>query len=109
MFQIQEKTDTSYKKSFIPESQLLKYLISHQHKDTFRTFHPQVEKYTFERKNIFSRIDQIWSNLSITNIEYADILTENILESDHKTIILEILIILNKPKPSKQSLRKSYL
>ena len=92
----------SPKKISIPELQLIKYLISHQFKDSYRTFFPNSKNYTFHRQNIQSRIDQIWTNLLITNIDYADILHDNILESDHNITTIEISIIINKPKPQKQ-------
>ena len=97
------------KKSSIPESQLIKFLHSYQCKDIYRFFFPNTQNFTFQRANIQSRIDQIWTNLSITNIEYTDILTDTILESDHKIITLEISIIINKPKPYKQQKRKCFL
>ena len=97
------------KKSSIPESQLIKYLQSQQYKDIYRFLFPDTQNFTFQRANIQSRIDQIWTNLSITNIEYTDILPNTIKESDHFIITLEISIILNKPKPFKQRKRKFFL
>ena len=42
-------------------------------------------------------------------IDYTDIISDNILDSDHNIITLEISIIINKPKPSKQQKRKYFL
>ena len=97
------------KKTSIPETQLIKYLISHQYKDIYRFFFPNSQNFTFQRSNIQSRIDQIWTNLSITNIDYTDILSNNLFESDHNTITLELSVIINKPKPRKQHKRKKFL
>ena len=97
------------KKSLIPESQLIKFLYSYHCKDIYCFFFSNTQNFTFQRANIQSRIDQIWTNLSITNIKYTDILTDTILKSDHKIIILEISIIINKPKPYKQQKRKCFL
>src|SRR5205814_538321 len=97
------------KKTSIPELQLIKYLISHQYKDIYRHFFPKTKNFTFNRSHSSSRIDQIWTNLSTSIIDYTDIISDNILDSDHNTITLEISIIINKPKPSKQQKRKCYL
>jgi len=97
------------KKSSIPESQLIKYLISFQFKDTYRLFFPNTYNYTFYRSSIQSRIDQIWTNLSITNIDYTDILLDHNTESDHHVLTLEISVITNKPQPTKQCKRKVFL
>src|ERR1041384_1572563 len=97
------------KKSSILESQLIKYLQSQQYKDIYRFFFPNTHNYTFKRANIQSKIDQIWTNLSITNIEYTDILPNILQESDHFITTLEITIILNKAKPLKQQKRKCFL
>ena len=97
------------KKSSIPESQLIKYLQSQQYKDIYRFFFPNIQNFTFKRANTQSRIDQFWTNLSITNIEYTDILSNLLQESDHHLISLEITIILNKAKPLKQRKRKCFL
>ena len=71
------------KKSSIPESQIIQYLISFQFKDIYRIFYPNTSNFTFSRNNIQSRIDQIWTNLSITNIDYTEILLISTIESDH--------------------------
>ena len=42
-------------------------------------------------------------------IDYTDIISDNILDSNHNIITLKILIIINKPKPSKQQKRKYFL
>ena len=97
------------KNTSIPESQLLKYLISHQFKDIFRLFFPQTQNFTFFRSNSSSRIDQIWSNFNISQIDFTDILSNNLSDSDHKIISLEISITITKSKPSKQHLRKNFL
>ena len=47
------------KKSSIPESQLIKYLISFQFKDIYRLFFPNIYNYTFHHSSIQSQIDQI--------------------------------------------------
>ena len=96
------------KKSSIPEHQLIKFLSSFQFKDIYRLFFPNNTNYTFQHSNIQSRIDQIWTNLSITNIEYTNILHNHSLESDHNLITLEISIVINKPKPHKQRKRKIF-
>jgi len=97
------------KKTSIPELQLIKYLQSHQFKDIYHFFFSNFPNFTFQRANTQSRIDQIWTNLSITNIEYTDIISNIQIESDHHIITLEISIILNKPKPQKQKKRKLFL
>jgi exonuclease III len=97
------------KKSSIPESQLIKYLISFQFKDIYRLFFPNIYNYTFHRSSIQSRIDQIWTNLSITNVDYTDIFLDHNTESDHHVLTLEISIIINKPQPIKQGKRKVFL
>ena len=97
------------KKTSIPELQLIKYLQSQQFKDIYHFFFPNSFNFTFQRSNIQSRIDQIWTNISITNIEYTDIIPNNQIESDHHIITLELAIILNKPKPQKQKKRKLFL
>src|SRR5260363_82481 len=97
------------KKTSVPETQLIKYLISHQYKDIYHFFFPNSKNFTFQCSNIQSRIDQIWTNLSITNIDYADILSNSFFESDHNTITLELSVIINKPKLCKQHKRKKFL
>src|SRR5690349_3844650 len=97
------------KKTSIPELQLIKYLQYQQFKDIYHFFFPNVSNFTFQHSNIKSRIDQIWTNLSITNIEYTDIILNNQLESDHYIITIELSIILNKPKPQKQKKHKLFL
>ena len=97
------------KKTSIPELQLIKYLQSQQFKDIYRFFFSNSFNFTFQRSNIQSRIDQIWTNISITNIEYTNIIPNNQIESDHHIITLELSIILNKPKPQKQKKRKLFL
>ena len=97
------------KNTSIPESQILKYLISHQFKDIYRLFFLSTLNFTFSRSTSHSRIDQIWTNLSISQIEYTDILEDISSESDHKITTLEISITINKTKPSKQHTRKNFL
>ena len=87
----------SSKKTSIPELQLIKYLQSQQFKDIYRFFFPNSFNFTFQCSNIQSRIDQIWTNISITNIEYTDIIPNNQIESDHHIITLKLSIILNNP------------
>ena len=97
------------KKSSIPESQLIKYLISFQFKDTYHLFFSNTYNYTFYHSSIQSRIDQIWTNLSITNIDYTDILLYHNTKSDHHVLTLEILVITNKSQPTKQYKCKVFL
>jgi exonuclease III len=85
------------KKSSISESQLIKYLISFQFKDIYHLFFSNTYNYTFHRSSIQSRIDQIWTNLSITNVDYTDIFLNHNTESDYHVLTLEISIIINKP------------
>src|ERR1043165_90799 len=49
----------SPKNTSIPESQILKYLISHQFKDIYRLFFPTTLNFTFSRSTSNSKIDQI--------------------------------------------------
>src|SRR6185295_14576102 len=97
------------KNTSIPESQILKYLISHQFKDIYRLFFPLTQNFTFTRSISNSRIDQIWTNLSISQIDYTDILEDISSESDHKIITLDISITISKTKPTKQHTRKNFL
>ena len=97
------------KKSSIPESQLIKFLISQQYKDTFYLFFSKETKYTFSRENSQSKINHIWTNISATLIDYTDIIPELQLESDYQLIILELTIQINQTSPNKQKTRKSFL
>jgi exonuclease III len=97
------------KKSSHPESHLIRYLKTHQFIDTFRLFNPNYTKFSFSRSSSQSRIDQIWTNLSATQLDYADILENEITETDHHFITLEIQLITHKPKPKKQHTRNLFL
>ena len=85
------------KKYNSPENQLLKLLKYHNFQDTFRLFHPSSVKFTYTHNNSASRIDQIWTNIHITLLDYADILQNPFTTSDHSIISLETTIITNKP------------
>ena len=77
------------KKLYLPESQLIKFLKPNFY-DTYRLFHPDTNKYSCFHKNCYSRIDQIWTNLHITLLNYADILDTTLINSDHNITLLEI-------------------
>src|SRR6185295_1728796 len=62
------------KSSNIPEHSLLKLLKSLQFYDTYRLFFPSTSTFSFIHNNSYSRIDQIWTNIHITLLDYADIL-----------------------------------
>ena len=109
MFLTLKSTILHLKKTSIPEAQLIKYLISHQYKDIYCFFFSNSSNFTFQRSNIQSRIDQIWTNLSISNIDYTDILSNSLFELDHNTIILELSIIINKSKTCKHHKKKKFL
>ena len=96
------------KKSSIPESQLIKFLISQQFKDTYRLFFPKKSKFTFSRADSYSRIDQIWTNISVTLLDYTDIVSELQLESDHQLITLELTLQISQSLPTKQKSRKCF-
>ena len=95
-------------KSSIPESQLIKFLISQQFKDTYRLFFPKKSKFTFSRADSYSRIDQIWTNISVTLLDYTDIVSELQLESDHQLITLELTLQISQSPPTKQKSRKCF-
>jgi hypothetical protein len=97
------------KKSSIPESNLLKYLKQNHFYDTFRLFYPTDKKFTCSHRNSFSRIDQIWTNIHITLLDYADILSDTLTDSDHNITILEITLSAYKNNSQKYHTRNSYL
>jgi exonuclease III len=84
------------KKSSTPESDLLKYLKQNHYYDTFRLFYPNIQKFIYSHRNSSSRIDQIWTNIHITLLDYTDILDNVITDSNHNIITLEITLSLHK-------------
>src|SRR5260364_312386 len=83
------------KKTSLPESQLIKTLKPH-FQDIYRLFHPNSAKFTCSHKNSYSRIDQIWTNLSISLIDYTDILDTISTISDHNIVSLEIILSISQ-------------
>jgi exonuclease III/ribonuclease HI len=96
------------KKSHLPESQLIKFLKPNFY-DTYRLFHSDTNKYSCFHKNCHSRIDQIWTNLHITLLDYADILDTIPIDSDHNIILLEINFSLSLTHNYKQPTRTKIL
>ena len=96
------------KKYNSPENQLLKLLKYHNFRDTFRLFHPSSVKFIYTHNNSASRIDQIWTNIHITLLDYADILQNPFTTSDHSIISLETTIIINKPTNTEIHTRTSF-
>ena len=96
------------KKHNSPENKLLKILKYHNFYDTFRLFHPSSIKFTYTHNNSASRIDQIWTNIHITLLDYADILQNPFTTSDHSIISLETTIIINKPTNTEIHTRTSF-
>src|SRR5205085_1532157 len=56
----------------------------------------------------YSRIDQIWTNISVTLLDYTDIVSELQLESDHQLITLELTLQISQSLPTKQKSRKCF-
>ena len=96
------------KKSHLPESQLIKFLKPNFY-DTYRLFHPDTNKYSCFHKNCYSRIDQIWTNLHITLLNYTDILDTTPIDSDHNITLLEISFSSTTIHNYKQPTRTKFL
>jgi len=84
------------KNSNTPEHSLLKLLKSLQFYDTYRLFYPSTSTFSYIHNNSHSRIDQIWTNIHITLLDYADILPNPFTLSDHSIVSLEFTINLPK-------------
>jgi exonuclease III len=84
------------KNSNTPEHSLLKLLKSLQFYDTYRLFYPSTSMFSYIHNNSHSRIDQIWTNIHITILDYADILPNPFTSSDHSIVLLEFTINLPK-------------
>ncbi|CAG8823956.1 16567_t:CDS:1 [Dentiscutata erythropus] len=93
------------KRTQTPESQLIKFLSPYMH-NTFHLFHPNSIKFTFSHNNSHSRIDQIWTNMHTASLDYADIIEDATIESDHNIILLEFSILLTLSSLYKQPSRK---
>ena len=97
------------KKSRTPENDLLKFLKNNQFYDTFRLFHNQTKSFTYNHKESQSRIDQIWTNIHITLLDYADIHLHTYLDSDHNIISLEFTLLYFSQDTQNFNLRKLFL
>ena len=97
------------KKSRTPENDLLKFFKNNQFYDTYRLFHPQTKSYTYNHKGSQSRIDQIWTNIHITLLDFADIHSHTYLDSDHNIISLELTLIYSQQNSQNHSYRKLFL
>jgi hypothetical protein len=91
------------KSSTTPEHPLLKILKSLQFYDTYRLFFPSIATFSYTHNNSHSRIDQIWTNIHITLLDYADILPNPFTTTDHSIVSLELTI--NIPKINIQQLQ----
>ncbi|CAG8851566.1 19252_t:CDS:1, partial [Racocetra persica] len=55
-------------------------------------FHGDLSKFTCYHKEHQSQKDQIWTNLHITTLDYADILDTTPTDSDHYISLLEVTL-----------------
>ncbi|CAG8595769.1 13036_t:CDS:2, partial [Gigaspora rosea] len=55
------------------------------------TYH-HAPKFTYSHEISYSRIDQIWTDLSISLIDYTDILDTVSTNSDHNIVSLEVIL-----------------
>jgi hypothetical protein len=92
-----------HKTSNTPEHSLLKLLKSLQYYDTYRLFYLSTSIFSYTHNNSHSRIDQIWTNVHITLLDFADILPNPFTSSDHSIVSLELTI--NLPKINTQLLQ----
>jgi len=76
--------------------------------DTYRNMHPTSQEYTWSNKEAATRIDYIWVSEELAlGLQKADIEeTEEITESDHKIITVEIWIEHMLGKNSKAEIKK---
>ena len=84
------------KNSNTPEHSLLKLLKSLQFYDTYRLFFLLTPTFSYIHNNSHSRIDQIWTNIHITLLDYADILPNPFTLTDHSIISLELTFDIPK-------------
>ena len=96
------------KKSYLPESHLIKFLKPNFY-DTYRLFYLDTNKYSCFYKNCYSRIDQIWTNLHITLLNYADILDTTPIDSNYNITLLEISFPSTTIHNYKQPTRTKFL